>query len=255
MVKEAVVEEAEVEETEALAQPTIEELTQKLESTNTELEKAKTDLETVREESSQHQRNVSKKADELKKQEDATVKIKTIEKNMGVLTDMMSDLINRGDDDYEAPKRRRSDQYTDRLKQEERTQEPTQTNPKALEAMGLANSVGLRIETSPELTSAYIKFLEGDYDGGLSEVRKVVDKTGADKGKETEDAMKERLEGEFLKKHGLDKNDNTPPSGGGLGIPTKMTQFREWINDIPQEEYEEKYAAKVNEMMRQNKIK
>lgn len=43
--------------------------------------------------------------------------------------------------------------------------------------------------------------------------------------------------------------------GVGEEIPTDMVQFRKWIADVPQKEYEEKYAKKVNEMMRKGKIK
>ena len=39
------------------------------------------------------------------------------------------------------------------------------------------------------------------------------------------------------------------------GIPLNMDKFREWITNIPQKEYETKYAAKVTELMQQGKIK
>ena len=39
------------------------------------------------------------------------------------------------------------------------------------------------------------------------------------------------------------------------GIPLDINKFREWIDKVPQKEYEEKYAAKVKELRRQGKIK
>ncbi len=77
--------------------------------------------------------------------------------------------------------------------------------------------------------------------------------------KESEETRIERLVKEKIeaKYPGIYASDANAPGGGvsGEGIPTDMVSFRKWLNDMPQEEYEKKYASKVSEMMRSGKIK
>ncbi len=66
--------------------------------------------------------------------------------------------------------------------------------------------------------------------------------------KETEERIRRDL--------GVNSVDTSGGSGvSSDGIPTDLTKFRDWIATIPQVEYETKYADKVKELMRQDKIK
>ena len=56
---------------------------------------------------------------------------------------------------------------------------------------------------------------------------------------------------------GLDSNDtsvSTVNSAEYTGIPTKPEDFRKWIEKMPQEEYEKKWASKVTKMRREGLI-
>ena len=50
------------------------------------------------------------------------------------------------------------------------------------------------------------------------------------------------------------KPDSGRTTGGSGGIPTNMGQFRKWIADLPQGEYE-KLAPEINKMMKEGRIK
>lgn len=67
--------------------------------------------------------------------------------------------------------------------------------------------------------------------------------------KEATERMRKELGGE-------DVNSVETLTGGVSvdGIPTDITRFRKWVADLPQAEYE-KNASKINQMMREGKIK
>ena len=241
-----------VEEAESSAQPSLEEL-------QTQVETLKGDLKSSKEESLKHQQNVTKKSDELSKKETAEKKIGGMENRLEVLTDMVADLVDsREDSEEESKPKRRSEEYLARIKPQESLEQAL--NQKGREADRLAKSAGLDVTTSPELKDAYIRWLEGDGDGLVEEVKRVVDtkQSGAEEKEKPEELTSEdkgRIAREWMKEEGLTTQDTGGSSGGISGIPTDMTQFRTWIAGISQEDYEEKYASDVNKMMKEGKIK
>jgi len=82
-----------------------------------------------------------------------------------------------------------------------------------------------------------------------AEIPPVVDEVA--RKKEIDEAARKILEGKGL----LKTDAGTVAGTGSLGIPTNLEKFKEWIGNIPQKDYEEKYAATVKEMMRSGKIK
>lgn len=91
------------------------------------------------------------------------------------------------------------------------------------------------------------------------EAQRRVLKSAAKLKKETDKSVEQRVKEEVAKARrelGLDSVDTTTSSGVSAdGIPTDMGRFREWVAGLSQRDYEEKYAAKVDEMMKQGKIK
>ena len=98
----------------------------------------------------------------------------------------------------------------------------------------------------------------GDFLSGRSRFDTSVAKILKETSQKKASTLKKELDDRLLAmevKLGLHSTDNT--AGGGVsndGIPTDPDKFKEWITNIPQKEYEEKYAAKVKEMQRQGKI-
>ena len=200
------------DEQEVQAQPTVEELQGQLNTVTTERDAAK-------EEALAHQQNVSKKAGELAKREAQESKISGLEENVKVLTDMVADLVDRGDDEVETPKRRKSEEYLKQLKPNDTAN--VELSRKATEADKLARSVGLEVDKSPELRQAYILFRVGDADAGLEEIQRIVDskKAEAAKPKEVKFADlssddQERIKREDWDGKGLTRQDKQSPTGG-----------------------------------------
>ena len=50
------------------------------------------------------------------------------------------------------------------------------------------------------------------------------------------------------------KVDSGKTTGGSAGIPTNLERFKKWIEELPQERYEE-LAPEINKMMKEGKIK
>tara|TARA_Y100000310_G_C20632610_1_gene789443 strand:- start:808 stop:1560 length:753 start_codon:yes stop_codon:yes gene_type:complete len=126
------------------------------------------------------QRTISEKDRAMQSQSNSNSRISAMESNIQVITDMVADVVDRADiDEGELPKKRRSDEYRERHQQTEsetdtpniREQEWTRV---AVEADGLAKSVGLDIASSPELSNASYMFRAWDERAGLEEVKRVV---------------------------------------------------------------------------------
>jgi len=259
----------EAEATPVVAQaitPSVEELTSKA-------KQLEADLEAAKREAKSHQEYGRKQHEELEKQRGLDAKVSGLESRLQVQTEMIAALMDRGEEEGEetpAPKKRRSEEYLARIKQAPVANPQQEAFMKvAEEADGLIKSAGLDMEKSPELKEAYRKFrigiasgfYIGDAQDGLEEIKKVVEakkptevKTEAEKRVISEEEKRGIIQ-EYMEKEGLLKSDTGMPSGAGDGIPTDMAAFQKWIADIPQEEYEKKYASKVKQMMRDNKIK
>jgi len=68
---------------------------------------------------------------------------------------------------------------------------------------------------------------------------------------EAMEALAKTLSGKGIKTL---KPDGSKTSGGGGGIPTDMGQFRNWVANLSQSEFEER-SEEINKMMKQGKIK
>uniref|UniRef100_A0A6H1ZF65 Uncharacterized protein n=1 Tax=viral metagenome TaxID=1070528 RepID=A0A6H1ZF65_9ZZZZ len=113
-----------------------------------------------------HQRLAEERKLKLQKAEISQSKIDTLEKQMKVLIRMNADLVDRGDDEIETPKRRRSEEYLRELKTE--VEKPmSQDPPEVQKALQLAEESGLDFDGSPELAHAYRLFAQGKYGEGL----------------------------------------------------------------------------------------
>jgi len=93
---------------------------------------------------------------------------------------------------------------------------------------------------------------DGDVTANFNKLKTACEKAGI-KTKEGAEAIAEIL---WIKKAEEPDlvDDSGVTTGGGTGIPTKMTQFKSWIAGLSQSEYE-KVAPEVNKMMREGKIK
>lgn len=103
---------------------------------------------------------------------------------------------------------------------------------------------------APDLLTAHRKILAS------------VAKMQKEKTKAADEAVDRKIgeaEGRIKKSLGYEEaNSVSAQSSAGIsgdGIPLDMAKFRAWIANIPQEEYEKKYASKVKEMMDAGKIK
>jgi len=199
---------------EAPPQPSVEELLGRLEEAGRKLEAAE-------QKAAAHERNVTKKSEELAKQRSVEKDIAELKTTVRVLADMTADLVDRegSDDEEPRPRRRKSEEYLSKLpKPGDKVQELTHDFSKQVEADSLARSVSLDVPTSPELRTAYLLFRVGDEEAGLKEVKQVVDarKAEATKGKETEAQMRERIRLDILKEQGRLEEDL-----GGMGSAGK----------------------------------
>lgn len=184
-------------------QPSAEE---QLNALRLELENTRTELGKVQDEAKAHQRVVSEKSEELRKREESENRVTELTARMDVLTTMIADIYDRGgESEVEPPHRRKSEellrplQDRGRLEREKISQQAYYS--KAQEADKLAREVGLDMETSPELETAFLFFQTGNAEKGLAKTKEVVGRMktekAAGKPKETEEEMRARLKKEI----------------------------------------------------------
>ncbi len=150
-----------------------------LSEVTTQIETLTKERDKAREESKAHQRNVSKREDLLRGYDD---KLESLTSKHDILTTMVADIMDRGEDVEEAPSKKRSAEYLSKITEGEtkRTEDKRKAEEDifvkaAQEADTLAQKAGLTIDESPELLKAYNFFLKGNHGKGLEEIRKVVD--------------------------------------------------------------------------------
>lgn len=194
-----------------------------------ELEQAKQELQRLSEEAKAHQRNVSKKDVELQREKEYR---EAISQKIDILAAGIAELMDTRSSDEEEidqkPRKRRSEEYLEKLKEADTAKVNSGQEymlKKAREADALLGSVGLKMRESPETLSPYIKFMEGNIEDAMDEIRDLVSRKKAEttEPKETEEQLRARLrkevEREILEKRGeLDAEDGQP-----AGVKKELT--------------------------------
>ena len=223
------------------------------EKTNLESEIAtlKAELERARQEAKAEKQNVSKKERQLQSLRKQQEKIDGLETRLEVVTSMLADLVDRGDiEDEPQPKRRRSEEYLQKIQQKEKEKPkepefPPEYIEAAAEADRLAKSVGLDMEESDELAKAYRYFIKGKGDEGLEETKRVVEQIRkaqeeSPKKKSIDELTDEEMEEiarKYMEKKGtLHTDAGTPTSKGRVFT-------RQQIAKMSEKEYEENREA------------
>ncbi len=183
----------------------------------------------------------------------------SLQLSVATLTDAVKDSFNKEDEEATPTKGSKQSEVAQlEARLTAKKNEELQSNLETLRSIG--QEVNLDAYTSTEFKWARDLFSAGKPAEGLQKAREIVGKLKESQPpkaeeKETEEQMKERIKREILDEQGKTKQEPGGPSGGGHRIPTDMGEFREWIKDIPQEEFETDYAAQVNKMMKQGEIK
>ncbi len=224
---EAIPEEVKPEE---IAKASVEELENKANQLETDLANARKEAEAARREAKSHQEYGRKQHEELEKQRGLDTKVSGLETRLEVVTEMLADIVDRGEqEDVAQPKRRKSEEYLARIKPAPVVNPQVEAFNQAMsEADGLIKSVGLEMDKSPELEKAYLWFSVYNGQKGLEETKKVVEAKKAEATKvepkvepkteakkvELSDEEKEKIAREYMIKHDLLKSDTGLPSGG-----------------------------------------
>ena len=265
---------AEVGKVEELAKPAQEVPAPEVEQAklSSELEKIQKELTEAREEAKAHQRNVTKKEQELQQYKKSDEKISGLEDKIEIITQMIADVMDKDSslEDEEKPRKRRSEEYLAKIaeKDTERKKQVKQATDQEFygimsEADKLIKSVNLDMEKSLELREAYIKFLTGDIRGCAEEARRVVNTlTEAKKvpqviesEAEKEAKLRDKITKEIYEAKGWNISDTGSPAGaGGKGIPREMTRFKEWLATVPTSEYV-KLKPEIDNMLAKGLIK
>jgi len=202
---DTVVEEEKVEET-IVSESEPETPTMSLEDVQKELELTKAELGKAKALASEHERNVTRKANELQKRQDLEGRIDSLTKKVETQIAMLADVMDREsyEEEEPKPKQRRSEQYLARLKEDEdkrnkstEATEEQRVNFVAGEIIRLTTPNNMQLDESPELMKAHNLWLTGKFDEALQEVKRVVQPKETPK--ESEDELKARLKEEARK--------------------------------------------------------
>jgi len=270
--------EAAPEVAQAIPEPTIEELRAYIAQNKTILEQYEKDLKSAKDEAKAHQKFGQEKVTELKNQSDLRSEMAVIMqelKDQREIAELQATAIAMGRIGDEEESQQVLQQLKAR-KQEQETQRQNEAVKKQQEADAIARqtynqqadavySQAKTVFEGEDLTDIEDLLKSGNIILAKREVGRAVKSKTSVIGmvKETEEERVERLaeakanakmEAKFPGYLGADVG---VPGGGvpGEGIPTDLDTFRKWISEMPQEEYEKKYASKVKEMMREGKIK
>ena len=173
-------------------------------------------LEASKAESKSHQAYGTRTKAELDRQRGLDNEITSLKDQVGVVTEMVAAMMDKEEGEtYEAPKKRRSEEYLSRIPkadpQKARNDEFLRV---ATEADGLAKSAGFVLAEAPEMEKAYLYFQAGKEEQGIEEVKRVIGekKTEApeDVDKKVNELVEERLRVEMDKRGYLDSDDGFP---------------------------------------------
>ena len=214
-----VVEETAQAEVQAPPIPTAEQL-------NETIAKLTAGIEEAKREAKSHQEYGRKTKEELDRQRGLDTKVSGLETRLEIVTEMMADLMDRGDvEQEEQPKKSRSQEYLARLKSQPQVdvgkqREIEQFRDAAIEADRLVKSVGLEMDKSSETRIAYLLFETGHYEAGLEEVKRLVESKKPKETQETEADIEAKIEkgirAKLLKDYpDFYKSDSGEPSGIG----------------------------------------
>ncbi len=252
---------------EVTAPPTLEELVQERTKLQSELVEAKKDAEKWQTEARTHQKNVTKKDQELQRISQSAQEIQDLKDKLDITAAMVADLVDReptSDTGEEKPIRRKSEQYLTSLREKEQQRQKgaqDETTKRFLaiagEAETLSKTAGLDLRKSPELREAYVKFLEGDPITGLEETKRILSSLTPKETKpvKTEAELKEEIRQQIYEEKGWNKSDTGKSVGSKKSsIPTKMEDFRKWVSELPSKEYKER-KDEINEALQAGQIK
>jgi len=225
-------------------------------SLEAELEKTRQELENARREAKAHQRNVSKKDTEVQAQRKIQ---ESLGMRMDLLTDMIAEVMDKSESpDYEdKPQQRKSDVYKQRMAEAKKSEVDAVTKTQealikthANEIIQLTSPKGLELDKSPELLKAYNKWLTGDYEGAVEEVKSVMDKTTEVKEvvnqmseEQFEKMYQERRKKERIESGELDA-ETGKPKAGSMGDTDFLTQFADGSLPMTKENIDR--ANKIN---------
>jgi len=249
-VDEGQVETTEPEVTDAVAQVDTASLQSELEETRKALENAK-------QEAKAHQRNDSKKDAEVQNQKRVQ---DALSSRMDLLTEMIADVMDAKNESSEfegQTQQRRSEPYRQKMADAKKVETDTFTKSQeatvksyASEIISLTTSKQMELDKSPELRQAYIKWLEGDHEGAVEEVRSVVTEVKKeDKPKEpTQEEQFEKWYEARRKKEGIESGEldaeTGQPKAGNLGDEDFLSKFADGSLPMTKENIER--AQKIN---------
>jgi hypothetical protein len=210
-----------------------------VEAIKTELEKTKQELDKWQKEAKAHQRTASSKSQEAQRARD---EVSSINARIDLLAETLEDrLLNQASTEILEEKRKPS--YKERLQQVEQQRQTGDSDSRRAYINNIANEIvtlttpkGMQFDKTPELRDAYVKWLEGDYEGAKEMVKEIVTKVAeAKKEEETDESKFERMYQERRRKEmeadGTWKSDKITPSGKTANDEQIRKNFRENSTD------------------------
>jgi len=232
-----------------------------LDSLRSELENSRKDIEKWKNLADTHSKSAGKLGLDLREARVVRKNLNLLGTKVETLTQMVADIMDSmGTEELEEkPKKRRSEEYLQAIREKEKDLKLSEADIEKQRTLGVANQIisltqptGMELDKAPELREAYIRWLSGDYDNALEEVKKVVGETKPRKS-ETEAELRERLKKELkkeiLQEMGATETETGQPKGEGTYTFTK-----EQIEAMPTAEFEQKRDL-INKARREDKIK
>lgn len=230
---------------------------EELDELRPKLAEAETNLEKAQDEAKSHQKNVTKKAQEVERlsrfeQEATTLKqqLEDAELRNAILEDQAGDT----EESERKPQIGSNVQkILDKRQSPEVTPQQEAYRKRIGEVTDFITEAGFDPE-NPEFAVAAEYAVSGMFAVAKREAEQVINAKKKEPD-ETEEKMRERIKQEVLRESGSFKTDNLSPSGtAGQGIPTDKGKFQDWLSKLPQKEFE-RLAPEINKMMEEGKIK
>lgn len=207
-----------------------------LESLKAELENTKKDLDKWMNEAKANRSGMSTLTKKVNDYKALNTKVDTM---ATMLADLMDNIPNEEDGDK--PKSKKGAEYLSRIQKqsEELTKTEREEQERYIRGVGkqifdLTNGAGMDLKDSAELRGAYVKWLEGDFDGALEETKKTL----TSKPRETEEEKRKKWIEEG-KRQALEGSGSLNTDTGS-GARANLSFSREQIEKMSAEEYKKK---------------